>query len=241
MEYTSIEEIGARIYSEFKIDVDEFFVRQHALDAVNEMGLISVEDVLVRATIKDYKVRLPQNVGIITRINWVVAGDAKASTTVTLSIQNIWFPPQVVFTPIPNANIEIALLDEEAPVNVIPQIKGPYVPFKWDKGVFSFNETDREVVIYMERLRTDKDTGLPLIPRECLAACAFYCAEVYYRPLLVLGKIPPFVWEKIERWTDRNFAIAQNRYGFKRLDQNKMDEIRDIAVSMDRKAYGINS
>lgn len=239
--YTTIEEIGARINSEFRIDVDEYFVRQHALDAVNEMGLISTEEILLRGTIKDYKMKIPASSGGITRINWVIAGDAKASTTVSLSIQNIFFPPQVVFTPVPNENIEIALIEEEGPINVIPSIRGPYIPFTWKKPFLAFNETERQVVVYAERLKLDPNTKLPLIPQECLAACAYYCVEVYYKPMFMLGKVPPFVWEKLEQWTNRHFARGQNQLAGKQLNQNVLNDAMDVVVSMDRKAYGIDS
>ncbi len=238
---TTIQEIGARIYSEFRIDLDEYFVRQHALDAVNEMGLISTEDILIRGTIKDYKLRIPPESGGITRFHWVIAGDANASSSVSISIQNIWFPPQVVFTPVPNEDVEIALVEEEGPINVIPSIKGPYIPFVWKKPFLKFNETERQVVVYAERLALDDDTHLPIIPRECLDACVYYCAEVYYRPQFMMGKIPSYVWEKLEKWTDRKFSRSQNQLAGKQLDQNRLNDALDVLVSMDRKSYGIDS
>jgi hypothetical protein len=241
MQHTTIEEIAFRINSEFKLDLDEYFVRQHALNAVNEMGLISTEDVLIRGTIKDYCLKLPLNIGALTRINWVIAANVRASTTVSIAIQNIWFPPQIIFVPIPNADMDIAVLETDAPVNVIPKIRGPYIPYKWKCPVLKFNETDIDVIVYAERLEVDKDTKLPSIPRECLEACAFYCAEVYYRPLFMLGKVPPYVWEKLERWTDKAFARGQNQLGFKQLNQNQMNDIMNVMSSWDRKAYGVDS
>lgn len=239
--YTSVEEIGARIKAEFGLDLDEYFIRQFALDAINQMGLLQTEDILIRGVIKDYNLVFPPAIGPVVRINWCVKADPNPITDVTVSVQNIWFPPQVVFTPVPNSEAQVALLPDDAPVNVIPHIKGPYIPFVWKSPFLKFNETERAVIAYAERIKLDPETKLPAIPEDALEACAYNCVEVYYRPMFILGKIAPGVFQQIEKWTGNRFNQCQNRIGFKQLDQNRMNDVMNVTVSMDRKAYGIDA
>lgn len=237
--HTSYDEIALRLSQQFKIDVDDYFVRTHSIQALNEMGLLETDEVLYKATIKDQCVKLPN--GSYTRINWVIQADPQLQSTVTISIQNIWFPSQVVFTPVPNEdNLSQVSFTDDLKVHVIPAVKGPYIPFIWKCPVLKFNETERDVIVYAEKLKTD-DTGLPPVPEDALEACLYYCLFVWYQPLFLLGKIDSQRFSVVEQWVGNRFSQCQNRIGFKQLDNGRMSEVHSVMTSMDRKATNIDS
>lgn len=238
--YTSFEAIGALLLSEYHLDLDEYFIRTHSINALDEMGLIEKEEVLLRLGVKDYEAKLPPNIGEISRIHWVISEGQIPESTIKVEIQNIWFPPQTFFVPIPNSDAEVLSVSKDTPLNIIPDVKGPYIPYTRTANSFKFNTTNVNVLAKIERVKGDAN-GLPLIPEDAARACMAYCAEIYYKPMYLRGKIPSNVYKDIKEEASREFARCQNRIGFKQLDQGAMNNVQDQAVSWDRKAYGVDS
>lgn len=232
MQYVSVRSVASRLKSQFKIDMDIFDVVQACTDALKKMGSIGLARSIYLAKVSNFCVHLPG----VWKVRGVVRLDGIAEPPVTIDVQDIYFPEQLVFTvEETQASTQEAILFK---ANVVPQLKGPYIGYTWDCPHIRFNETDIPVAIEATNVILDEEK-FPKIPEERFYGCLYYALFVYYQPLFLLGQVSPQVMAQVEKWKNDNIAQANASALMAALTTNERDELMNIATSFDRKRFDI--
>lgn len=231
MQYVSVRAVASRLKSQFKVDMDIFDVVQSSADALKKMGLIALSRSVYFANVSNFCVNLP---GSIWKVRGVIRLDGVPDNMPSITLTDVFFPPQVVFVmEEPAGSIGKPVVFE---ANYVPQFKGPYIDYVWDCPCLKFNETDVPVAIETTGIKLD-DEGFPMIPEEAMLACIYYSLYTYYQPLFLLGQVPMNVWKEVEAWKERNIAQANASIMFSALTANEKDNLFNIMTSMDRKSF----
>jgi hypothetical protein len=202
-------------------------------DVLKKMGAIALERSIYAAVINNFAITMPGN---IWRVRGVVRLDVIPEPPITITVDDIYFPPQVVFvSPVEETNQSEPILFE---ANYVPQFKGPYIDYIWNCPTLKFNETDVPVAIECTGIKVDKE-NFPMIPETAQLACVYYCLFIYYQPLFLLKQIDINMMREIERWKDQHIAQANQSMMMESLSTNERDNLFDIMTSMDRKAFGL--
>lgn len=233
MQYVSARSVASRLKSRFKVDMDIFDCVQACAEALKKMGVIALDRSVYIAKVSNFGVNLP---GGVWKVRGVIRLDVVPQLPVTITVQDIFFPPQVVFTmPDPAPSTVEPILFK---TNYVPQFKGPYIDYKWDSPWLRFNETDIPVAVEVTGLKVDEE-AFPMIPEENFFGCLFYALFVYYEPLYLLKQIDGQMMEKIERWKDTNISQSNAAAMLQGLTSNEKNNLFDILTSFDRKAFGL--
>lgn len=231
MQYVSVRSVASRLKSLFKIDMDIFDVVQGCADALKLLKMIALERSIYQCKIDNFCVNLP---GTVWKVRGVVRLDQVDQPPVTIDVQDIFFPPQIIFTQTETD------LTKEGPIlfkaNYVPQFKGPYIDFVWDCPLLKFNETDVEIAVEVTGLKVDEEK-FPMIPEESFYACLYYCLYVFYQPLFLLKQIDLQTMQQVEAWKDAKFRQAHASNMIEGLNTNERDHLFNIMTSMDRKAF----
>lgn len=233
MEYVSIRSVASRLKSQFKVDMDIYDIVMACSDALKLMGLIALDRSIYVAQVSNFCVNMP---GGIWKVRGVVRLDTVRDLPITVTIDDIYFPPQLVFTQ----------TDEEvqnpAPIlfkaNYIPQLKGPFIDYTWKCPCIHFNETDVPVAVETTGLKLDEEK-FPMIPEEAFYGCLYYALYVYHQPLFLLKQIDAQTMATVERWKDNKITQANASVLMAALSTNERNNLFDIMSSMDRKSFNL--
>lgn len=235
MQYQSVRAVASRLKSQFKVDMDIFDIVQASADALKKMGYIALQRTLYRAMVTNYAVNMP---GTVWKVRGVIRLDEPVlDSGITVVQEDIYFPPQVIFTYDEAADEEEVNLIKS---NYVPQFKGPYIDHVWDCPCLKFNETDLEVGVEVTEIKTDKE-GFPMIPEPAFFGCLYYALFVYYQPLVLLKQVDLNTMQMVEQWKERNIAQANSSMMMEALTANERDALFDIMTSMDRKQFRLPS
>jgi hypothetical protein len=232
MQYVSVRAVASRLKSQFKVDMTIFDCVQACADLLKKTGALTTIREGYAATISNFCINLPASV---YKLRAVVRLDNQLVSSIKMSVQDIYFPPQDLFT-VPADDEEpkpIKKLED----NVLPQLKGPYIPYVWKCPILKFNETDIPVVIEVTSVPTDEE-GFPMIPEPMFFACLYYALYVHSQPLFLTGQIAPVQMQLIEKWKNDNVGQGNSSMMMEALSNNEMNEVFDIMTSMGRKSYG---
>ncbi len=234
MQYVSVRAIASRLKSQFKIDMDVYDIVSACGEALKKMGCIALERSIYVAQVSNFCVNLP---GTIWKVRGVIRLDGIPELP-NITVQDIYFPPQVVFTK------EETNITESKPLlfqaNYIPQFKGPYIDYVWDCPCLKFNETDVPIAIEVTGIKLDEEK-FPMIPEEAFGACLYYALYVYHQPLFLLKQIDINMMMQIEQWKERNFAQSNQSRMMSALSANERDNLMNVMTSFDRKSFSIPS
>lgn len=227
----SVKAIASYIKDTFKIELELSDVIRMSAEALKLLGAFATGNELIIDRIDDnYKIHLPR----VSKIEAVIRMQ-RPNHGVKVFVEDIIFPTQDVFVPVEPAADEFVPICY--PANYINQLKGfPYMDFTWNCPYLSFNEKNLVVAILATTVAQDKE-GYPMIPDEAFLACAYYCAYTWQLPLLILGKIDPNIFAKVEQLKERKFGQARAGMLMEALNQNELDKLGNIMASMDRKAF----
>lgn len=228
MKYVSVKQVASYVKDHFKIEMDIYDVVRNCAEALKLLKMYALGEELTFTTIKDFCVKLPG----VYDVRSVIRLEAPALTT-TIVLQDIAFPPQIVFE-MPQEEDEMVTITYKD--NYIPQLKGPYMDFVWNCPHLEFNEDKVWIAIHTLAIKKDAE-GYPMVPEITFYACAYYCMYSYHWPLFLLGKVEPFVWNEIKLQKDIKFGQARADKTLQALNNNQADKLFNIMVSMDRKAY----
>jgi len=210
--------------------MDIFDIVQACSDALKKMGLIALERSVYVANVSNFCVNMP---GAIWKVRGVVRLDGVPMPPLTIDVQDIFFPPQLVFTTTEESAGSEPILFK---ANYVPQFKGPYIDHVWDCPHVRFNETDIPVAIECTGLKLDEEK-FPMIPEEAFYGCLYYALYVHTQPLFLLGQVAPGVMAQVEKWKDQNVLQSNASMMFSALNDNEKDNLFNIMTSMDRKSF----
>jgi hypothetical protein len=233
MQYVSVRAVVAQLKAQFKIDMDIYEAIHACSDALKLMGSIALDRSIYVANIQNFCVNMPNSVW---KVRGVVRLDGIPNPPMTITVDDIYFPPQIVFTTEEVATTETAPILFEA--NYVPQFKGPYIDYVWKCPTLKFNETDIPIAVECTGIKVDTE-GFPMIPEPALLGCLYYALYVYHQPLFLLKQIDINMMREIERWKDQKIAQANQSMMMESLTSNERDSLFDIMTSMDRKAFGL--
>jgi len=232
MQFESVRAVAERMKSRFKIEMDLHEVNAACADALRKMKALSLERKIIVARVNNFQVHVP---GV-----WKVRGVVRLESIPPdfhIELQDIWFPPQIVFTqPEEEVQQQTIMLKD----NVVGRLKGPWEPYSWQQPYCRFNETDILVGIEVTTLAFDEE-GFVKILEPAFFACLYYTLYAYYEPLFLLGQVPDKVWDEVTKWKNDNVRQGYTGLVMNALNSKEMDELFDIAVSMDRKKFGVPS
>lgn len=228
MKYVSVRQVASYIKDQFKIEMEFYDIIRNCAEALKLLKMYAIGHEVTFTTITDFCVKLPTAYDVRA----VIRLEAPSLTT-HISLQEIAFPPQVVFEmPEEPTSLETVTYKN----NYVPDLRGPYIDFVWQCPNLKFNED--KVWVAIEYLSVKKDSeGFPMIPEVCFYACAYYCLYAYQLPELILGKIQPAVFSKIEELKNIKFGQARADKNLQALTNNEADKLFNVMVSMDRKAF----
>jgi len=229
-QYRSVKEVASYVKDQFKIEMDISDVIRNCAEALRLLGVFATGRELMFTTVKDFCVKTSG----VKKIMSVTRLDNTIFSTIKVELQDIYFPPQIVFQMPEEEADETGTIKYKD--NYIPAPKGPWIDFVWDCPHVRFNETDLDVAIETISIRKDKE-GYPEIPDGAFYACAYYCAFSFQMPLFLLGKVPPVVFGKLEEMKERKFGQARAQLFIDDYSRNEADNLMNIMASMDRKGY----
>lgn len=228
MRYKSVKEVASYVKDVFKLEPEFYDIVRNSAEALKLLKMFAIGHEVTFTTIENFCVHLPS----VYDVRAVIRLEAPALTSY-IEVQDITFPPQIVFEmPEEPTSLETVTYKH----NYVPDIRGPYIDFVWDCPHLRFNEDKVWVAIECLSIKKDKE-NLPMIPEPAFFACAYYCAYVHQLPLLYLGKIEPNVFAKIEELKNNKFAQARAERTLQALTKNEADKLFNIMSSMDRKAF----
>lgn len=117
-------------------------------------------------------------------------------------------------------------------LQVIPQLKGDYVPFREEANHLAFNESNLKVVVVYTGIRCDA-RRMPLIPDHLFDACVAWLLFKWAEGEWIAGALAPDKFQYISELKDRRI-----RQSAKMLNRNQMNEILDVQTSFNRKTFG---
>lgn len=240
--YASVEEVASQIVDDFGIEMDIYMVMQNSMQCLNNMGMMVNKKCAVMGVAEDQQLRMPVGAYDIKAVFSPNALCHVPGNSVTLTIQDIWFPSAKIFVPVPNTDTNTQSAELTAvQLNYIPYITGPQIDFEWEPPFLKFNETAPEVIAIYSSIKVEEKSGLPAIPRAALEACVNYCIWKHYRPLFYTKKIDGQVYAEIKSEKRRFMAKAETKHMLSKLNQNEMSKVFDIMSSFNRKRTNIDS
>ena len=229
MIYKSIKTVASELKDLFNIEMDLYLVVKNTVRALNDIGALrTTRGVLIR-TVKDYCVQIPTGVIGIQSIV-----EMENPNVQEIILQQIEHPSTVFFT---NEDKELDVETHDLKDNYVDMPKGPYPDYVIDYPMIKFNKDGLIVAIEYSGIPLDNE-GFPKVPEECIEACAYYCALIYYRPMFMLGEIDGGRMSAMEQWTRDRMDSASAKFKLGKLDKKAMNEILNVVASFDRKAYG---
>jgi hypothetical protein len=210
--------------------MDIYDIIQGCSDALRKMGSIALSRSIYIASVTNYCVNLP---GTVWKVRGAYRIDGSPNLPITVTVDDIYFPPQEVFV-MEESTIEPTVKLIES--NYVPQFKGPYVDYVWDCPLVKFNETEIPVAIEVTGVKVDEEK-YPMIPEPNYYGCLYYCLYVYYQPLFLLQQVPPAVMGQVEEWMNQNVAQSNQSAMMEALTANERDKLFNIMTSMDRKSF----
>lgn len=240
---TTVEAIESRLKDQFHIEMDIYQISENSMICLDLMGLLMLGKKVVVGTIVNQRVRLPVDALDVKLVTYPRHLNSVLPNQFQITVQEIYFPPQIVFTPIPSETDEIALVASipDLVLEYIDQVKGPYIDFVWEPPFVKLNTTDGQVVILYTTVPIDKETGLANIPYQAFEACIYYNLFIYYQPLFITGKVNPNVFAEITKWKNQKMNQGKFKYGMSQLSQNEMSKLHSIQSSFDRKSTNRDS
>lgn len=240
---TSVEAIASRLTDMFHIEMDIFQVSENCMDALNRMHMLHLSRKAVAGHVKEQKLKMPVDCYDVKAVFRMPNSHETLTNSVTLTIQDILFPPQKIFVPIPNSDSEVQSITlPDQILNYIPHEAGPYIDFNYDDPPWlRFNEEEPDVVVIYTRIPINPDTGLCEIPEQAFNGCLNYCLYVWYQPLFLSGKVAPYIWAELKEWKRVNMAQSKNALYMSRLNNNEMSKVHNIMSSFDRKRTRLDS
>lgn len=240
---TTVEAIASKLTDNYNVEMDTYQVSENCMDALDKMGMLKMSKKAVVGRATNQKLRLPVDVFDVKSVLRLPDARETLTNSVTLTIQDfITHPPQTVFVPVPNSDSEVQEITlSDQILNYIPSMAGPYIDYTWEAPFLSFNEERPAVVAIYNRIPVDPETGLCQIPQQAFFGCLNYCLYVWYQPLFLSGKVPPYVWAELKEWKQKGMAQSKNSYGMSRLSRNQMSKVHNIMSSFDRHRYGLDS
>lgn len=239
MKTVTVHEVMAAIHRKFHLDMDFYEVVENCAEVLKKMGMITLSRKVESFPVSNYCVMLEPSVKQVLSVRQMGVYSVPA-----IDIQPIYHPPLETLTneviTIEDEIITIDTYNSEYKPNIPPQPKGEWVDFEWDCPSLRFNFTDHIVEVEYTTLAVDKD-NVPIIPEEALNACIYYNVYTYSEPGLITGKIPDYIFNRIEQWKDKHINQSKNRKAFSELSRNAMSELADVYTSMDRKRTNIDS
>ncbi len=241
---TSVEAVASKLVDQFDIEMDIYQVSENCMEALNQMGMLQLDPRTIACQLKGDSRQLrmpvdciePRAVYGLSNYWW----DRLNSTTLTF--QNIWFPPQTIFVPVPNSDDnDIYIQIPEPIIQAEPGMSGPYIDFKWEPPFVKVDCPGSFLMVKYNRIPINVETGLCEIPEEAFLACVNYCAFVWFRPMFTTGKIPQYVWNEVKDWKKTAMAQAKVSVMMSGLNENEMSKVHSIMSSFDRKRTRINS
>lgn len=241
--FTSAQAVASKMVDKFHVEMDIWQVSENCMEALNRMGMLKNSRKAIVAPVKDQVLQMPVGAYDIIGVFRQPKAHEVLTNSVTLTIQDITFPPQKIFVPIPNSDSElqeIELTEEQA--NYIPHMAGPYIDFDYsDPPFLKFNELALNVIVLYNSIPIDRDTGLCRIPEAAFNGCLYFCLYTYFQPLFLMGKVQMGIWNEIKEWKDRNFNQSRQTLMYQKLSQNEMSKVHNVMASMDRKRYKLDS
>ena len=242
----SVEAVAQFVKRRFRVEMDIHEVIENSAECLKKMGLLRMKKSTEVYMVKNFCTKLPPEVYTVKSV--IQMGNYVYPTDIT--IQEIWHPPSLTLERsnevrgvedlIANNGETNQTLNEQIAPNYLKQIKGVYTDFVWECPYVRVNYTDYPIAVEQVSILTD-DEGLPLIPEEALNACGYYCMYVLAEPMLIAGKIPEYVYARVEDWKNKHINQAKNENFFKNLSKNEADKIFDILASFDRKRVNIDN
>lgn len=239
---TSVEAIASRLVDQFGVEMNIYQVSENCMEALNLMGMLKLSKRAIAGCIKDQQFRMPVDCVDVKAVYGLP--NPRKLGSVTLTIQDIAFPPQVFFLPVPNSEEDMLETKEltDSVLNYIPHFTGPYVDFNWDPPFLKFNECDgMHVVAVYNRIPINRSTLLCEIPQDAFAGCLNYCLYVYFQPLFLTGKIPKYVFDEVKDWKRIKMGQSITAVMMSKLSQNEMSKVHSVMSSFDRKRTNIDS
>lgn len=242
MKTVSIEAVASAIERKFHIQLDIYDIIETTAEVLKKMGMIALSSKTEVLLASNFCVKLPPTAYNISSV--VQMEPYKYPTDIT--IQEIYHPPSLT---VERSNEIVGIdtiesngesVDGGIRDNYLGQVKGVYTDFVWDCPYIKLNYTDYWVAVEYIKLSED-EKGLPLIPEEALNACVYYNIYTYMEPTFIAGKIPDYVFARIEQWKNKHINQAKNDHMFGRLNKNEQDKLFDIFTSFDRKRTNIDS
>jgi hypothetical protein len=230
MEFKSVKAVASYVKDTFAIEMELSQVIRMSAEALKLLKVFATGDYMVVDVIDDYKVTIHN----VYKINSVIRLDQPVFP-IHVEVQDIAFPPQIIFQ-VPE--VTTATVPADFTLNYLNQIKGPYIDFKWNCPVLSFNETGIKIAAHVVGIKKDAE-GYPMIPEHAFLACCYYCAYTHQIPMMLLNKINPNAFMLIKELKDQKFAQARADMTINALNKNEIDKLGDIMSSMDRKAFNV--
>lgn len=239
--------VASKMVDKFGVESDIYQVSENCMEALNRMGMLKLKRKALVGPVLNQRLEMPPDCCEPRAVFRQPSALETITNSVTLTIQDIAFPPAKIFVPVPNSDSDIQEIQlPEQVLNYIPNMAGPYIDFVWDDPPFiRFNEgvlaNQLRVIVIYDSIPIDRNTGLCEIPEEAFNGCLYFNLYTYFQPLFLTGKVQMGIWKEIESWKNRNFNQSRNKLMMSRLNQNEMSKVHNVMASMDRKRFKLDS
>jgi hypothetical protein len=243
MKTVSMQAVASAIERKFHIQLDIYDIIETTAEVLKKMGMIALSKSTDMYLVQNFCVKLPPTVSSIKSVTQMDPYNYPTD----IVIQDIYHPPSLTLE---RSNEVLGIedtvenngevVDGGVMDNYLGQTKGVYTDFVWDCPYVKLNYTDYWIAVEYVKLSEDEN-GLPVIPEEALNACVYYNVYTYMEPVYLTGKVPDYVFARLEKWKDKHINQAKNDMMFGRLSANEQDKIFDIFASFDRKRTNIDS
>jgi len=239
MKTVKVQEVMAAIRRKFHLDMDIYEVTENCAEVLKKMGMITLKRKVEVMLVENYCVTLEPAAKQVLSVKQL------QPVTKNVIVQDrIWQPHRETLTneviSIEPAIYTVEELNNQPKRNIPGQPKGIWVEFEWDCPSIRFNFTDFYVDVEYTTLAVDEN-NMPIIPEEALNACIYYNVYTYSEANILAGRIPEYLFARVEQWKDKHINQSKNRKAFSELSRNAMSELGDIYTSMDRKRTNIDS
>lgn len=239
---TTVEAIASRMVDRFGVEMDIYQVSENCMETLNDMGMLVIGKKGIAGRASDQMLRLPVDCFEPLAVYRMPNTWENLTNSLTITIQDIVFPVQKIFVPVPNSDSDIQLVDlPDQVLHYLPHLTGPYIDYTWEPPFLKFNEVEPGIIAIFSTIPVDKDTGLAKIPFHAFKACLYNCLYIYYQPLFLQGKVAEYVWREIAEWRRRTYGQAEKKVGMQKLSQNEMSKVHNVMSSFDRKRYRLDS
>jgi len=241
----SPEMIASKMVDKFNVEMDIYQISENCMEALNRMGMLKLgKKILISPIADNQSILMPPEA---CEIKGVLGHHhhhfrEEETNSVIVSIGDIWFPPAKIFVPVPNSEptmVETQCTDDV--LNVIEQLFGPYLDFKWESPFVRLNKKHGAAIVIYTTIPIDRNTGLCEIPEQAFNGCLYFCLYTYFQPLFLMGKVQMGIWKEIEGWKNRNFNQSRQQLMMSKLSANEMSKVHNTMASMDRKRFHLDS